>query len=91
VALVEILVLGLVVYRVWRLIGRDVISEPLRLYLERSPRVLDLVDCPWCLGTWLTIIAGLVTTETGLTSTSPWLLIPAAATIVGFLGNHDTG
>jgi hypothetical protein len=89
VALIEIIILGLVVYRVWRLLGRDRITEPMRAYLDRSPRVAELVECPWCLGTWLTIIAGLLTTYYGLTSTSPWLLIPAAATVVGFLGNHD--
>ncbi len=83
----EVVVLALVVYRVWRILGRDQIGAWTRDHLD--PWLLEFVSCPWCFGTWLTIIIGLLTTEFGLTSTSPWLLIPAAAALVGLIGGID--
>jgi hypothetical protein len=86
--LVEALVIGLVSYRLWRLIGADLITAPLR---ERItwPWMAELVACPWCLGTWLTIAVGLTAYLVGLTDSSPWLVIPAAATVCGLLSRID--
>ena len=51
--------LGLAVYRVWRIIALDSITEPLRapLIARTDQRVWgwvwDLLSCPWCIGFWL--------------------------------------
>lgn len=44
-----------------------------------------MIGCPWCLGTWITIAVGVAAYLTGLTSGSPWLVVPAAATVTGLL------
>lgn len=85
--LVEIVVVALVSYRVWRLFGADDITAPIRDRLDGWAHLL--VSCPWCLGTWVTIIIGFLTELAGLTTASPWLLIPAAATVVGLIGKID--
>ena len=85
--LVEIVIIGLVSYRLFRLLAVDKITERLR---ERmSERVLDPWTCPWCLGFWVTVAVGLVAHFVGWTTGTPWLVIPAAAVIVGLLGEHS--
>lgn len=78
----EVIIVALVAYRVWRLIGRDDVTDRIRPSWA-------MLNCSWCLGTWVTIAVGLATFYFDLTMTSPWLLIPAAAALVGFLGQFD--
>ena len=85
--LVEIVVVALVSYRLWRLLAVDKITEPVRDRM--SERVLDPWQCPWCLGWWCTVAVGLVAWWVGLVVGSPWLVIPAAAVLVGFIGEHS--
>ena len=55
------------VYRIAQLIAFDEISEPIRTYLAKRASgnlVIDwtakLVHCPYCLGIWLSLLAGLL-------------------------------
>lgn len=79
--------------RVWILLARDSILDPLRLRLlwpideEGQPyereKLAELIDCPWCLGFWIVIAAWalwlLFPTET------IWLSVPFTMSLgVGF-------
>lgn len=81
--LVEAVVVGLVAFRLWRLLAVDDLTERLR---ERLPeRVLEPWRCVWCLGFHCAVVVGLVAHLTGLTDSTPWLMIPAASVIVGII------
>lgn len=92
--LVEIAVVGLVSYRLWRLLAVDGITQPARAWLIDHTTLretgwwFDFLYCPWCLGAWLTVAVGLTSYFAGLTSETPWLVIPAAAVVCGWLGEH---
>lgn len=84
--LAEIVVVGLVSYRLWRLLAVDDITEGLR---DRLPeRVLEPWQCAWCLGFHCTVVVGVVAYLAGLTVGSPWLVVPAASVIVGLIGER---
>lgn len=85
VSLIWVVLIGVASYRVWRLVGEDNITEPLR---ERLSGVwLDLVSCPWCLGSWLAFgITWGADAAVGLPH--PFLVGLAAAVVVGWLGEH---
>ena len=87
--LVEIVVVGLVSYRLWRLLAEDTITEPLRLWLhDRAPRVLEPLTCPHCAGFWCSAVVGTISYLAGFTDGTPWLVIPAASVIVGVMGER---
>lgn len=48
----EAVLLAGAAYRLWRLAAEDDITEPLRVMLPASTD--DFVECPWCLGFWIT-------------------------------------
>jgi hypothetical protein len=83
-------------YRVFRLIGKDDITEPVRAAafgdatgaVRRYAR--DLVCCSWCAGTWLSL-AAVYSTHRWLVELEPhWLLwAVGVACVVGFLGMVD--
>lgn len=78
--------IGFAAYRLWRLLGRDTITARIRDGLEG--KALELVECPWCLGSWLAfavtaVVAGVV----GMAV--PVLVALAAAAITGILGDRD--
>lgn len=61
--LIATVLIGLASYRLWRIIGRDQIADPVRVWLigREGPAwafVGDLLNCAWCLGWWL---AGAIT------------------------------
>lgn len=75
--------LGLGVYRLWRLIGVDTITQPFRDWVTRvseykgehdmggyREKLDELITCPWCLGFWITLAVW------GL-----WLLFPTATLV----------
>jgi hypothetical protein len=88
--------LAFATFRVWRFIGRDDVTEPLRAFafgdatgfVRRYAR--DLVCCPWCAGTWVSV-ASVYAAHRWLTVLSPhWLLwAVGVAAVVGFLGEID--
>lgn len=85
--LAESLILGAAAYRLWRLIAEDNVSEPLRDFVIRRDWTAELVECPWCLGSWLTVAVGVAAWSLGWIDGSPWLVVPAAAVVCGALGD----
>ena len=82
----EFLLLSGAAFRVWRLIGADTLTEPLR---DRVTRLDELerggyrrgldewLHCPWCLGFWVILLWwGLWLLCPGLIL---WLSVPLAA------------
>ena len=82
-----VFVLGtLTAYRLWRLVGLDTITEPMRMRLPG--RVTHMLECPWCAGSWIAfatfaVAAWLVDVR------APVLQALAAAAVVGWLGRLD--
>jgi hypothetical protein len=83
---VDVIVVGLVAYRVWRLLAVDELTATLRERL--GPRTYDFVTCPWCFGFWATVAIGLAAGTAGYLSGSLWLVVPAASVVVGWLGDR---
>jgi hypothetical protein len=87
--------LSLAVYRVWRIIAVDQITEPIRArFIFRDGRVwrwvADLIACSWCAGWWLSGVASVA--YVGALGLSWWwvlLLWPAVSCVVGLLGKLD--
>lgn len=99
-AVLAIPFLALAVYRVWRIVAVDQITEPIRArFIFRDGRVwqwiADLIECPWCLGFWLSGVASVAYVGAlGLSWWWVWLLWPAVSCVVGILGklvdSHDS-
>jgi hypothetical protein len=84
-AVLTALLIGFAAYRLWRLIGQDTITERLREGLDGW--ALDLVTCPWCLGSWIAFtVTAIVAAVVGLAY--PVLVGLAAATVTGILGER---
>ena len=83
--LVWVALIGVASYRLWRLLGEDTITEPLR---DRLPEwALELVVCSWCLGSWVAFgVTWLSDAVVGLQA--PILVAMAAAVVVGWLGEQ---
>ena len=93
--IVAIVVVGLVSYRIWRLLAVDEITERPREWLlnrnvtaETDARLHRFLSCPWCSGFWIT---GLVTFGWWLIegSTNPVAIWLASSVVVGFLGERS--
>lgn len=81
-----IVVVGLVSYRVWRLLAVDSILERPRQHLFEPAR--HVLECAWCSGFWITGLVTLVAWQTGLTENPIWVWL-ASSVIVGFLGERS--
>lgn len=80
--------LSLSVYRVWRLIGKDDITAPLRAPLPTW--MLKGIECPNCLGTWIAIAAVWLVDRQLVTLEPNWPIWAAAvACAVGLIGGLD--
>lgn len=78
-------VIGVAAYRLWRLVGEDAITEPLRDRLSGWP--LKLVSCPWCSGSWAAF--GLTwATDAVVGVPAPVLVGLCAATVCGVIGER---
>jgi hypothetical protein len=94
-AVLSIPFLALAVYRLWRLVAVDQITEPIRdlfIWNDTQPWkwITDLIGCPWCLGFWFSGVAAVA--YVGALGLSWWwvlLLWPAVSCVVGFLGKLD--
>lgn len=83
--LAEVVVVGLVAYRLWRLEALDSITEPLRARIS-SDFIHEFIACPWCSGFWWSLGVAFALSSW---LTSPWLLVGVAASVVvGFLGER---
>lgn len=93
IAVLSIPFLALAVYRLWRIIAVDQITEPIRnLFIwNNTPLwnwITDLVTCPWCLGFHLSIVMWALWTflpQVGY----PVVTILAMSTLVGLIGKLD--
>lgn len=79
------LLVTLAAYRVWRAIGRDDVSERLRDVLSAPLR--DPVECPWCLGFWVTL-ATFAVADVVVGLRLPVLQAVAGSAVVGLIGSR---
>jgi hypothetical protein len=85
VILVEIVVIALVAFRLWRLFALDTITQPLRDRLPDEGWLYEWWSCPWCATPyWAAIIYALWTVYP--TFMTPVLVIGAAAAVAGLIG-----
>lgn len=98
---VETLIVALVAYRLWRLLAIDDISLPIRKRLEEvagrywvrrrtriADRALEMIECPWCLGSWIALGVAFGAWAVGWTTSAPLLVGLAAAVLVGLLSER---
>jgi hypothetical protein len=87
--LVWAVVIGLASYRLWRLVAEDAITEGLReRLLEQTPeRTRELIECPWCLGSWLAFAVTLAV-DLVIGIPAPVLVGLAAAAVVGWVAEN---
>lgn len=86
--LAEIVVVGLVSYRLWRLLAIDgILNRPREWVLGASVGRHEFLACPWCSGWWVTGLITLIAWQTGLTSDPLWVW-PAASVVCGWLGEQ---
>lgn len=83
--MIEILVVGLVAYRIWRILGADTLTQPIRDRMGGWP--LELVECVWCSGTWIALAVTLIGAAMGLVALPVVVVWLAASTIVGAIGS----
>ena len=82
------ILIAVAAFRLWRLASYDLIAQPIRKrMLYNRARLADFVDCPWCLGFWLT---GAVTlsVDACMSVPLPVLVWLAASGIVGVVGDR---
>jgi len=84
---------GLAAYRLWQIVGRDQIGDPIRVWLiGRDSRfwmvVGDLLGCAWCLGWWLSGVIAVVALW-GAPLLHVGLVWCAGSVVAGFLGEID--
>lgn len=84
--LVQVVIAALAAYRLWRLIGRDTISDGVRGRLPEKPR--HWVECPWCGGSWVTFGVAVAVFTVGWATLWPFLFALAVATLVGLVGER---
>lgn len=88
----QFVILALAVFRVTRLLIEDSILEPIRelttFRLSPQNKFRELIECPWCLGMWLSFAtAGLVLLRPVIIT---WLALPfALSAVVGLIAEHS--
>ena len=78
--IVAVVIVGLVAYRVWRLLAVDSL-------LDRWRPDWKFLTCPWCSGFWLAGLVALVWYQ-GVPSEFVWVWL-ASSVIVGLIGEHS--
>lgn len=74
-----LVVFALAVFRATRLVTEDSITEPIRRRLDRRPRLVAFLECPWCVSMWL---AGAAVVE--LEKRWVWWIFYPAALVLAF-------
>lgn len=75
-----VLLIAAASWRIWRLIARDDVTDWARSKISGWP--LALVECAWCLGTWIALAVTFAVDHVQPMPT-PWLIAGAAAALVG--------
>lgn len=85
------IVLGMVSYRLWRMAAIDSIFDRLReKVLPPTGFFREMVDCPWCLPTWINGVAALLLAFLGAMSFASALVVwLVASTVTGVIGRGD--
>jgi len=87
------LLVGLVGFRLWRIVAVDSILDTVReRVLVRAPEWLsELVYCAWCLGWWITGLLALLVVGLGfgLVWWQVLLVWPMASVVTGLLAKVD--
>lgn len=86
--LVETVIIALVAYRLWQFAANDTITEPIRARIEGNDWLWAWLSCPWCAGTWAAVGITIAAYSLGTIHGSPWLVAPAAACLVGLIGDR---
>ena len=77
----EALLLALAAWRVWHLIALDDLTDRLRRYVTAGrERLLDFIECPYCLGFWVALgwVAAFAIDDTA----TLWAALPFAVNTV---------
>jgi len=85
--MIPTLAVTLIAFRLWVLIGRDVITQPIRDKFNPDGWVMKWATCPWCAGTWCAFGVALGGSVLGLVD-YPWVVGACAAALVGLLGDR---
>jgi hypothetical protein len=82
----ELVVVGLAAFRLWRLVAVDSLLAPFRAVL--SDRLVSWLSCPWCAGFWV----GLAVWAVWRFWRSEWvdasLFVLAVSAVVGLTGSY---
>lgn len=81
----------LTVYRVYRLVGLDTITEPLRRRVKPDGRLGDFLTCPWCAGFWISAAVVLVIDHWYVALPLPALWVLGVSCVVGLIGSNLDG
>lgn len=86
--IVDVVLVGLVAYRIWRLLALDRLFNRLRVWIIKREWQDEFVLCAWCFGFWITGAVTLLAYFLGYVEdwAVTWI---AASVIVGFLGDHS--
>jgi hypothetical protein len=88
IGLLELLVVALAAARITRIVTTDTVGQPIRLAFSRWDWGRELVHCPWCIGTWISLA---VVALFYILSPSAWFTFPAVVLAVSHLvGLLDT-
>lgn len=84
--LCAVVIVGLASARVWKLLANDVILDRPReaLFNRTGTTTHTLIECPWCLGTHISL--ALWTVWMIWEPTHPWIAALAVAYVVGLIG-----
>ena len=83
----QVAITALAAYRLWRLVGRDSLTDGLRARLPEPVR--HWVECQWCGGSWVTFAVAVVVIWAGWPAVWPPLFALAAAALVGLIGDRS--
>ncbi len=85
----EFALIALAVFRLWKLVAEDnILDRPREYLLTRYKRLEDLVECPWCLGFWITVgwwVAWLVWPHAAVVAAVPFALSATVGAVAHFL------
>jgi hypothetical protein len=83
----EAVLLALAAWRIWHLIALDDITDrPRRYVTEGRPKLLDFIECPYCMGFWVAL--GWVGFYAAWDTGAAWAALPFALNAVVIAMSH---